>query len=80
MPGTGDQRWSPIGSANSSSATASSADTRHELRRDRITIVAGIDQRRHVLGHGDRELIRDAADLVVVLGNNETGGDKIIGK
>ncbi len=36
---------------------------RHELRRDRIGGVGGVDQRRHLVGHGDRELCGDPAQL-----------------
>ena len=35
----------------------------HELRRDRIGGVGGIDQRRHVVGNGDRKLCGDPAEL-----------------
>ena len=50
---------------------------RHKLRRDRIMIVAGIDQRRHVLSDGDREFLRHPPDLVEPSRFDKTGCSKV---
>ena len=51
---------------------------RHELRRDRILRVSGVDQRRHVVGHGNRELFRDPAQLIEPLRRDEAACDEIL--
>ncbi len=51
---------------------------RHELRRDRVVRIGRIDQRRHVLGHGDGELIRRPPDFVEPLGPGEPGRDQVV--
>ncbi len=79
MPGTGDQRSSPIGSVKLLGCGSELGAARHKLRRDRVVRVAGIDQRRHVLRDGDRELLRHPPDLVEPAGLDQTTIDDVVG-
>ena len=67
MPGSGEQRSSPIGSARSSGAVVQLGCIGHELRRDRVDRIGRIDQRRHLVGDRDREPLRDPSQFPLAL-------------
>ena len=48
------------------------SDARHELRRDRIGRIGRVDQRRHLVGDGDRKLLGDPAQFLPPLRWDET--------
>ena len=52
---------------------------RHELRRDRVGRIGGIDQRRHLLGQRDRIPFRHPPHLVEPLGRDKAAINEIIG-
>ncbi len=49
----------------------------HELRRDRVVRFAALDQRRHVRGHGDSELLGHPPNRIEPLRRDEAGGDEV---
>ena len=77
MPGTGDQRCVADRVGQFLTGDGEFRRARHELRRDRIVVVIGIDQRRHVLGHSDRKLLRHPPDLIEALGLDQSGSKKV---
>src|SRR5271170_677463 len=51
---------------------------RHKLRRDRIAVVTGINQRRHVLSDSDGEFLRHPPDLVEPLRLDQSGISEVL--